>query len=386
MNRERCMLVLEDGTVFPGRSFGFSPRKIGNVVDGQPDQLLAGEVVFNTGMTGYHEILTDPSYTGQIVVMTFPHIGNYGADDEWSESGLIGGINGTAVQASGFVVRSLYTGMLPPGRISLDQFLTDHRTPGITEVDTRALTLKLRTSGSMKGLITVEDEDIPSCLDLLRAFPAMEGRNLVSRVGTEDPFTIQGDGEEFKVVVIDCGVKRNIIRELEHRASEISVVPSDTSAEAILDLQPKAVVISNGPGDPSVLTGLIGEIRTLVGKVPLFGICLGHQLLALALGGSTYKLKFGHHGVNNPVRDETTGNVYVTSQNHGFSVDPDSFPQNCSSWFINANDGTVEGLIHDSLPIRSVQFHPEAAPGPRDTRWIFSAFLECARSHYIKRG
>jgi len=387
-----CFLVLEDGDVFPGRQFGFPPLQINDLNGKKIHDMSVGEVVFNTGMTGYHEILTDPSYTGQIVVMTYPHIGNYGTDERWSENGP-GKPGATGrIKAAGLVTRSLYTGILPEGRVSLDHFLNDNRTPGITEVDTRRLTLKLRNTGALKGIIvinrrdssTLSSGDIAVCRDYLEIFPSMIGRDLVSMVGTREQIELSRKENAPGIVVIDCGIKAQILGELERLHCGITVVPSSTTASSILALKPDGVLISNGPGDPAVLTGLTKEIEILIKKLPVFGICLGHQVIALALKAKTYKMKFGHHGVNNPVRDETTGKVYVTSQNHGFAVVPGSIPDGVSPWFVNANDKTLEGLIHDSLPVRSVQFHPEAAPGPRDTAWVFSSFLEVIQSH--KKG
>jgi len=377
-----CFLVLEDGTQFPGRPFGVpAPR-----TDAFPSEealRAVGEVVFNTGMTGYHEILTDSSYAGQLVTMTYPHIGNYGADDLWSETcdsdrGVIPGI-----KPAGLIVRSLYRGPVPEGRASLDSFLRKHHTPGISDVDTRALTLRIRDLGSPKGIIVrseVKEEslspaEIRQCVDFLASVPNMVGRDLIQDVGTETVQTVNESGSPH-LVLVDCGIKANIVREMTNLGCRVTVTPSGFTAEEIIALQPDAVLYSNGPGDPAALEPTIRQIKTLVGRLPVFGICLGHQLIALALGASTYKMKFGHHGANHPVRDERTGRVFVTSHNHGFAVDERTLPKDVQVWFRNANDNTLEGFMHSRLPILAAQFHPESAPGPHDSTWIFREFLD----------
>lgn len=381
-----CFLVLQDGTVYEGRAFGDPAPRVDATL-GNDALRSVGEVVFNTGMTGYHEILTDPSYAGQLVVMTSPHIGNYGTDDDWSETGpgdreVIPGI-----KAAGFIVRSLYRGRVPEGRSTLDSYLRRNQTPGIAELDTRGLTLKIRDGGSLNGIIvrpsehesTLSKEDIERCVGYLNTFPDMLGRNLLGAVGSRSPL-VRGSGAGPRFVVVDCGTKANIVRELEALGVRVTLVPSTSTGSEILAQRPDAVLYTNGPGDPAVLEREIEGVKSLVGKVPLFGICLGHQLICQALGAKTYKMKFGHHGLNHPVRDELTKRVFVTSQNHGFSVDEATIPEGVEVWFRNANDDTVEGIRHRSLPIRTAQFHPESAPGPHDTTWIFKEFTSCVKS------
>lgn len=381
-----CALVLADGDVFYGTPFGSPPWNLaaahapGTAGDMAASLRDAGEVVFNTAMSGYSEVLTDPSYTGQIVVMTSPQIGNYGVSSDWAESDPQGS---RPVKAAGFVVRDLYTGPVPPGRRSLMQFLTEHGVPGITGVDTRALTLNIRDKGSRNGLIcanasgtTLSQEEIDTALSVLQQVPSMEGRSLVTTVGAQDPVHLPGQGGPH-IALYDCGVKENIIRELQRRRCEITLLPSTASAQEIRDSGAAAIFLSNGPGDPAVLQHQVAVTRELLGELPVLGICLGHQIIAEAAGAKTFKMPFGHHGVNHPVREEVNGRrVFVTSQNHGFAVEEKTLPAGMKVWFRNANDQTVEGLWHDELRVRSAQFHPESAPGPHDSTWIFDAFLE----------
>ena len=366
-------LVLEDGSYFSGKCFGAEPGKE-----------AAGEVVFNTGMSGYHEILTDPSYTGQMVMMTYPHIGNYGNSDEWSEGGPEDGTR-RDVKAAALIVRSVYRGRVPEGRKTLDEYLKENGAAGITEVDTRALTLKLREGGSLKGCIIrcdyIDDKPDPAAIEaaveMLGGLPDMQGQNLIGDVGTSETVEISADGK-LRFAVVDCGIKANIIRELTSRGVSVKLFSSNASSAEILASEPDGVLFSNGPGDPAVLVKQIELVKDLIGKLPVFGICLGHQLISLAVGAETYKMKFGHHGINNPVVDILTGRVFVSSQNHGFAVKEDSIPDDVKLWFKNANDGSVEGIISREKKIASVQFHPEAAPGPVDTSWIFDEYIKIA--------
>lgn len=376
-----CFLVLKDGTVLRGKSFGATAPLSKELMVGDITS-AAGEVVFNTGMTGYHEILTDPSYTGQLVLMTYPHLGNYGCDDKWSEIGPEEKSGRSGVKPCGFITRNYYEGPIGPGRSSLSDFLKANNKFGITDLDTRALTLKLRDEGSLNGVIVspengkeLEDNELRKVLDYLAGFPDMAGRNLVKEVGTDKIVIENKDGSKH-VVLFDCGVKANIVREFVKRDCQVTIVPSSTSAKEILSLNPDLVMLSNGPGDPSMLTDQIETVKGLIGNVPLTGICLGHQIVSLALGAKTFKMKFGHHGCNHPVRDEFTQKVFVTSQNHGFAVEKESLPNGVDIWLVNANDNSIEGIVHRELKIQSCQFHPEAAPGPEDSEWIFDAFIK----------
>ncbi len=381
--RKRVFLVLEDGGVYAGYGFGADPLSVDDLKAGTSDLRSAGEVVFNTAMSGYHEVLTDPSYSGQLVVMTYPHIGNYGADPAWSEIGP-DGEGGRSVQAAGFVLRSLYDGPVPDGRISLDEFLRHGDIPGISDIDTRRLTLHLRDTGSKTGCIvekpgsdasTLSADDQARVQQYLSSFPSMVGRNLVGMVGSRNVIELNPGGSPH-IVLVDCGSKANITRELTARGCRITVVPSAATPDEVRALKADAVLVSNGPGDPAVLGVQTETIQDLIGQTPIFGICLGHQLISQALGAKTEKMKFGHHGVNHPVRDERTGKVFVTSQNHGFTVDESTLPTGAEVWFRNANDRTVEGIAYDEKRIYTAQFHPESAPGPHDSRWIFDAFLD----------
>ena len=355
LKTQTAVLVLQDGTVYHGRSFGH----VGEA---------RGEVCFNTGMTGYQEVLTDPSYSGQIVTMTYPQVGNYGINPDDVESGR--------VQVAGFVVRE---GCDDPSNhratMSLPAWLDAQGITGIQDIDTRALTRKLRSDGAMNGIICATGRPLDELLAEVRAMPSMAGQDLARVVTCESPYAWQGEGEKrFRVAALDFGIKRNILRLLDVHGCDVTVYPAQTPVEELLATTPDGVFLSNGPGDPDAVTYGIDTVRALLGRVPLFGICLGHQLLALALGAKTYKMKFGHRGVNHPVKYLPNGRVEITSQNHGFAVDPDSLPANTEITHWNLNDSTLEGFRCTDAPAFSVQYHPEAAPGPHDSRYLFEQF------------
>jgi carbamoyl-phosphate synthase small subunit len=366
---ERAWLVLRDGRTFRGRPLG----AIG---------AAEGEVIFNTAMSGYQEILTDPSYRGQIVAMTYPMIGNYGINSEDIES--------RRPWANGFIVKEA-SSVASNFRsdTGLDEYLRRHGIVGIQDIDTRALTRHLRDHGAQDGIISSVEAEPARLLERARALPGLVGRDLVAEVTAAAPYTwAEGTWElsrgyttppppRFKVVAYDCGIKLNILRQLRASACDVTVVPAATPAAEVLARKPDGVFLSNGPGDPEGVPYLIESVRGLLGRVPIFGICLGHQILGLAAGGRTYKLPFGHHGANHPVKDTTTGKVEITSQNHGFAVDPASVSK--LGWqptHLNLNDGTCEGLRHREWPVFSVQYHPEASPGPHDANYLFHRFTD----------
>ena len=381
---QKAYLILSDGSLWKGVNFG-APAPDVNELESNGNA-FKGEVIFNTGMTGYHEILTDPSYTGQIVLMTYPHIGNYGDIDSWSETGPEKGRTvSRKIKTGGLIVRFFYDGPVPEGRKSLDSFLKESRVCGISGVDTRALTLKIRREGSRNGIIVsplsseITEKEVRKALEFIDRMPSMNGLDLTGYVGTAEKEIINPGGSP-NVVLLDCGVKKNIINELTGRGCKVTLLPSGVSVKDVIAEDPDALLLSNGPGDPEPLKGPENIAKTLFGKIPLWGICLGHQVLSQAAGGKTYKMPFGHHGVNHPVTDEKTGRVFVTSQNHGFAVKEESLPDGFNVRFRNANDGSVEGIENSSINLLCVQHHPEASPGPVDSGWVFDTFLETLKN------
>jgi carbamoyl-phosphate synthase small subunit len=352
-------LVLEDATVYPGESFGSTDDAI-------------GEVVFNTSLTGYQEIATDPSYRFQIVVMTYPHIGNYGIEKVVEQS--------EEPQVAGFVVRdAVREPSNAHAQMSLAQYFERNRISAIQGIDTRALTRHIRTLGAMRGMITSNGaRAVGDVVEEIRRAPSMSGLDLVQRVTALRPYSFDEAPpvRQKRIAVYDFGVKRDILRQLTQHNCDVTVYPATTHASELLNQKFDGVVLSNGPGDPEPVTYAQENIRQLIGRVPIFGICLGHQLLGLALGGRTYKLKFGHRGANHPVKDLRTGRVEITAQNHGFAVDGDSLSTNdVEHTHINLNDQTLEGFRHRREPVVAVQYHPEAAPGPHDSFYLFGDFM-----------
>ena len=360
LNKPRAVLALEDGTVYYGYAFGYAGKTV-------------GEVVFNTSMTGYQEILTDPSYHGQIVTMTYPHIGNYGVSVYDMES--------NKPFARGFIVRE-FSRVSSSHRANQDlqSFMEQHRIVGIEGIDTRALTRRLREGGVVKGVIyhgkpeaALEDELVREAL----AHADIDGRDMTPEVTTPLPYARPTFQENPRVVVIDFGIKHSIVYKLEQAGAEVIVVPAQTTPAQIMALDPYGLVLSNGPGDPGGPKYAHDTVWQLLGLLPTYGICMGHQLLGLAVGGTTYKLAHGHHGANTPVKNTITGEVEITSQNHNYAVDIDSMPgQQFRATHINLNDGTLEGMAHVRYPVFSVQYHPEASPGPHDANYLFRRFIE----------
>ena len=365
----KAILLLEDGTVFKGTSFGAKG-------------IMCGEVVFNTSMSGYQEILTDPSYHEQIVTMTYPLIGNYGTNGEDVES--------RKLFVSGFIVKENCD--YPSNwrnQQSLSDYLKANNVVGLEGIDTRKLVKHIRTAGAMRGVISSAELSIPKLKKILEDYPGLVGRDIVKKVTAEKPYKwnkpvidVLSDKsvkpvKKFKVIAIDFGIKQNILRLLYSHGCDVSVVPAGTSAKKILARKPDGVFLSNGPGDPAPVEYAAKTVKELLGKMPIFGICLGHQILSLALGGTTYKLKFGHRGANHPVKNLDTGAVEITSQNHGFCVDMDSLKdKNVEVTHVNLNDNTVEGIRCPKKKAFSVQYHPEASPGPHDSAYLFESFTE----------
>ena len=364
----KALIGLEDGTVMAARSFTGPGEAV-------------GEIVFNTSMSGYQEVLTDPSYTGQLVTMTYPLIGNYGINPEDMES--------AGVHPRAFLIRE-YQGRPSNHRSTgtLADFLKKHEVLGVEGLDTRMLTRRIRTAGAMKAIVSTEDLDGASLVRRARDWAGLIGRDMVARVAGPEKYRwennapVPGSGfpksscGRFNVIAYDFGIKYNQLRLLTSKGCNVLVVPATTAAEEVLACKPDGIFLSNGPGDPAGVQGVVGNIQKLLGQVPIFGICLGHQMLGLAYGGTTYKLKFGHRGGNQPVKDLLTGKVEITSQNHGFCVDPASLPPTVEVTHVNLNDGSLEGMRHRQWPAFSVQYHPEYAPGPHDAEYLFDRFIQ----------
>ena len=357
--KKTAILLLEDGRVFEGKQLGHHGETV-------------GEVCFNTGMTGYQEILTDPSYCSQIVTMTSPHIGNYGINEEDVESDKI--------QVSGFVIKE--ESLVPSNwrsTASLDEYLKNNKIVCIQDIDTRALTRHIRDQGSMNGIISSVDSEIDSLSSKLAKAPSMKGLDLAKVVSTKNTYE-WADMGKYKVAAIDYGIKRNILNILADSGCSVTVFPATITAKEILDFNPDGVFLSNGPGDPAAVTYGIEMVKELLGAKPIFGICLGHQILSLALGAKTFKLKFGHRGINHPVKNLDTNVVEITSQNHGFAVDLQTLPKNVTPTHVNLNDETNEGIECKDLKAFSVQHHPESSPGPHDSRYLFDKFIKLMKS------
>ncbi len=361
---KRVILVLEDGSVYEGYSFGAEADAY-------------GEVVFNTSMVGYQEMLTDPSYAGQIVVPTYPLIGNYGVNEQDFES--------KRIQVRGFVVREE---CLEPNHYlstkTIHEYLAESGIPAIYGVDTRAITRRLRSSGVMTGMIT-SDKTPQQVLEELKSLPSYGSVDFARQVTTDAPYEWEPDQPDadssYHIIVLDCGLKYTILRMMSRYGCQTTVVPCTMSAEKILKLKPDGIILSPGPGNPELLDYIVDTVKKLVGKKPIMGICMGNQLIARAFGAKTFKLKFGHRGVNHPVRDLSDGRIHITAQNHGYATDPDSLKDGLEVSHINLNDGTVEGLRHKELPIFSIQYHSEASPGPLDNSYLFEKFLEMMKGN-----
>ncbi|HRZ87624.1 MAG TPA: glutamine-hydrolyzing carbamoyl-phosphate synthase small subunit [bacterium] len=373
----KAYLALEDGLVFEGKAFGAAGEK-------------DGEVAFNTSMAGYQEILTDPSYKGQIVMLTYPLIGNYGVNEEDVES--------AHPWVEGFVVReksAVFSNYR--AKMSLDDYLKKHKIVGIEGIDTRAVTRRLRIKGAQKGIISTTTSDPKKLVEMAKRSPGLVGRDLVKEVTCKRPYSWDKDCSQsaewqiggatvplppagFRIAVIDFGIKLNILRMLRQYGCECYVFPATATSDEIVKIKPQGLFLSNGPGDPAALTYAIETIKKFIGKLPIFGICLGHQLLGLALGGKTYKLKFGNRGGNQPVKHLPSGKVEITSQNHGFAVDMNTLGPDIEQTHINLNDKTCEGFRHTKMPLFCVQYHPESSPGPRDSAYLFGMFTDMMKN------
>ena len=358
---KEAKLALEDGTILKGESFGFETTK-------------TGEVVFATGMTGYVESLTDPSYKGQLLMNTYPLQGNYGISEKWFQS--------EGIKAEGFIVRE--ENQHPShskSTKSLSDFLTEYEIPGISGVDTRALTIKIREHGTMKGVLSTEEIEDEELIELAKTQQNIEEIDLVDQVCVDKP-KILGENFKKRVAILDCGIKNNSINSFLKRETGVVVLPYKMDYKEILDHDPDGLLVSSGPGDPTRVKKAIDNVRNLSERLPIFGICLGQQIIGLAFGAKIYKMKFGHRGINQPVKDLRTEKVSITSQNHGFTIDPSSIEgTSIKITQINLNDGTPEGIKHKELPISSVQYHPEAGPGPHDTNYTFDKFLKIIREY-----
>jgi carbamoyl-phosphate synthase small subunit len=359
---QKAILFLEDGLFFKGKSLG----SLGET---------SGEVCFNTGMTGYQEILTDPSYAKQMIVMCSPHIGNYGTNESDVES--------SNIYASGFIIKNE---SLSPSNwrssSSLEEFLKSNKVVGIQDIDTRALTIHIRNNGSMKGIISTNDFDIDSLAKKIKDIPSMEGLDLAKEVSRKEKTTLCSvDNPKYKIAAIDYGMKSNIYDILLEKNAEVTIFPASVTAEEVLKYNPDGIFLSNGPGDPSAVSYGIEAVKKLLGTKPIFGICLGHQILALALEAKTFKMKFGHRGINQPVKNLKTNKIEITSQNHGFAVSDDSLASNIIVTHTHLNDNTIAGIECEDMNAYSVQYHPEASPGPHDSRYIFKKFFNMMDSH-----
>ena len=360
MNNSKGYLVLEDGTYFEGTGIGNTGT-------------VEGELVFNTSMTGYQEILTDPSYSGELINFTYPLIGNYGTNNtDWESK---------KVFTKGILVKELSEN--PSNhrmKYTLETFLKENGVTGLTGIDTRGVTRHLRYYGTLKAIISNDGTDLENLLKRVKEVKPLDGQNQVAEVSTKNPYILPGG--ERRIVVMDYGVKNNTLRRLQENGCTIIVLPATATYEEIIGYKPDGLMLSNGPGDPEGVSYTIPEIqKVLEQKIPVFGICMGHQLLAMALGAKTYKLKFGHRGGNHPVKDLLTGKVYITSQNHGYAVDKNTIPDSVEITHINLHDDTVEGIKHKELPFSSVQYHPESAPGPRDSSYFFEDFIKQVIEH-----